>query len=63
VVYPAAMLPLIAKENGARLIEINPKESALTVRCDLFLPGKTGEILPMIVKKIKEIQPANLQDR
>ena len=56
VVYPAAMLPLIAKENGARLIEINPKESALTVRCDLFLPGKTGEILPMIVKKIREMK-------
>lgn len=53
VVYPAAMLPLIAKENGARLIEINPQESALTSRCDIFLPGKTGEILPLIVKKLR----------
>ncbi|MDX9785295.1 MAG: NAD-dependent deacylase [Desulfobacterales bacterium] len=52
VVYPAAMLPIIAKENGAKLIEINPKESALTAKCDLFLPGKTGKILPMIVEQI-----------
>ena len=49
VVYPAAQIPIIAKKNGARLIEINPKESALTAKCDLFLRGKTGEILPMII--------------
>lgn len=52
VVYPAAMIPSLAKQNGAKLIEINPQESALTPQCDLFLPGKTGEILPMIVKKM-----------
>jgi len=57
VVYPAAVLPLIAKDNGAKLIEINPKESALTARCDLFLPCKTGEILPLIVNKVAEIRP------
>jgi NAD-dependent deacetylase len=42
----------MAKENGAKLIEINPKKSALTAECDLFLAGKTGEILPMIIKQI-----------
>jgi len=51
VVYPAAMLPSLAKQNGAKLIEINPQESALTSQCDLFLPGKTGVILPEIIKK------------
>jgi len=56
VVYPAAILPVSAKEKGAKLIEINPAESALTARCDLFLPGKTGEILPEIVQKIKEMK-------
>ena len=58
VVYPAAMIPLMAKEKGARLIEINPKKSALTLKCDLFLPGKTGEVLPIIVKQIIEMQQA-----
>ena len=52
VVYPAAMLPLIAKDNGARLIEINPNESALTETCDIYLQGKTGEILPDIAKGV-----------
>lgn len=57
VVYPAAMLPITAKDNGAKLIEINPKESALTAKCDLFLPGKTGEVLPLIMKQISGISP------
>ncbi len=30
VVYPAARLPLIAIENGARTIEINPEETPLS---------------------------------
>jgi len=55
MVYPAAALPGIAKKKDAKLIEINPVESVLTARCDLFLPGKTGEILPEIVQKIKEM--------
>ena len=54
MVHPAAMLPQVAKERGAKLIEVNPKQSALTSKCDLFLPGKTGEILPMIVQGIKD---------
>jgi NAD-dependent deacetylase len=29
-VYPAATLPAIAKENGARIIEINPLPTAFT---------------------------------
>jgi len=56
VVYPAAMFPLIARERGAKLIEINPRESDLTTHCDLFLPGKTGEILPGIVQEIREMR-------
>lgn len=56
MVYPAAALPVDAKKNGAKLIEINPNESMLTARCDLFLPGKTGEILPEIVQKIKAMR-------
>ena len=56
VVYPAAILPVMAKERGAKLIEINPIESALTARCDLFLPGKTEEVLPIITQRIKEMR-------
>ena len=55
VVYPAASLPDYARAGGACLIEINPRESALTEQCDLFLEGKTGDILPRIILSLKEI--------
>ncbi len=53
VVYPAAALPQRAKEAGATVIEINPGESAYFGVADIRLHGKTGEILPRIVEKIR----------
>ena len=47
-VYPAAHLPMIAKENGAYVVEINIEPSALAYRADEVLNGKAGEILPLI---------------
>jgi NAD-dependent deacetylase len=52
VVYPAAALPQKAKESGARVIEINPGESAYFGVADIRLEGKTGEILPRVVERI-----------
>lgn len=44
-VMPAAMLPSIAKSNGAKIIEINPQRSAFTNSLtDLYLQGPAGEI-------------------
>jgi len=48
VVYPAADLPLIAKNNGAYVVEINPEPTALTPYADEVFRGKSGEILPTI---------------
>ena len=53
VVYPAAALPQKAKESGATVIEINPGESAYFGVADIRLQGKTGEILPRIIEKIR----------
>ena len=47
-VYPAAQLPMIAKEKGAYVVEINIEPSALASQTDEVLIGKAGEILPMI---------------
>jgi NAD-dependent protein deacetylase/lipoamidase len=48
-VMPAAMLPSIAKSNGATIIEINPEKSAFTdAMTDLFLQGPAGQLSPMI---------------
>lgn len=45
LVYPAASLPLVAKQQGARLIEINPEPTPLSEVADLTLTGNAGEIL------------------
>jgi len=48
-VLPAAEFPAIAKKNGAKIIEINIKESHLTnTITDYFLKGKATEVLSKI---------------
>jgi len=54
LVYPAASLPLYAKEKGAKLIEINNEKSALSEMCDYKIAGKASEVLPGILNLIKE---------
>lgn len=48
VVYPAAGLIDLAKQQGATVIEINPKPTQ-TPEVDIVLRGKAGEILPLWV--------------
>ena len=48
-VSPANLIPGIAKNHGAKLIEINMEPSTYTKRIsDIFIQGKSGEILPKI---------------
>ena len=52
-VMPAAMVPRFAKENGATIIEVNPRESFYTNEItDIFLQGKAGEVMEKIVSKL-----------
>lgn len=55
-VYPAADLPYLAKSSGAFVVEINPNETSFTRYADLSYREKSGEILPSILKTIKEIK-------
>ena len=48
LVYPAAMLPEIARKSGAVVVEVNPEGTPLTAMCDVSLRGKAGEILPLL---------------
>ncbi len=57
VVYPAAALPQIASETGAKLIIVNLEETPLDYRADVVIRGKTGEILPQLVETVREMQP------
>jgi NAD-dependent deacetylase len=54
VVYPAASLPLYAKERGAKLVEINSEKSAFSEICDYRVMDKASEALPAILNLIKE---------
>jgi NAD-dependent deacetylase len=52
VVYPAASLPLMAKQQGAFVVEINPESTPLTDRVDEFLMGPSGVILPALYQRL-----------
>lgn len=54
LVYPAAAMPLTAKRNGAYLVEINLDPTPLSDIADCALQGKSGEILPEIIERMKE---------
>lgn len=56
IVQPAASLPPTARQQGAFVAEINIEATELTFIVDQHLRGKSGEILPVIVEKIKELR-------
>jgi NAD-dependent deacetylase len=49
VVYPAAGLAHIAKSSGARVVEINVAETALSREIDEFWQGASGVLLPQLI--------------
>lgn len=51
VVYPAASLPITAKQSGARVIEVNPEMTDISFLADVTLLGKAGEVLPQFLKE------------
>ncbi len=53
VVYPAAYIPITAKEYGAYLVEINIQPTEITRSVDLSILGKSGKVLPEILDAIK----------
>ncbi len=53
LVQPAASLPYIAREQGAKLVEINLERTALSENVDAFLQGRSGDVLPSLVDLVK----------
>jgi NAD-dependent deacetylase len=53
VVHPAASLPLLAKRNGAYVVEVNVSPTDISQAVDESLLGKSGRILPQLVKFLK----------
>ena len=52
VVQPAASLAHAARNKGAVVVEINAEPTSLTSKADFFFQGKSGEILPELVKAV-----------
>ncbi len=53
IVQPAASLPYLAKENGAKIIEVNIEKAFSGA--DYFITEKAGTALPQIVTEIKNV--------
>lgn len=54
VVYPAAGIPLIAKQHDARIIEFNTESTELTrYATDLFIMGMAGTTLPELARRLR----------
>ena len=52
VVQPAAHLPVLAKRNGAYILEVNPEPTPISGWADETLLGKAGEVLPEIADDV-----------
>lgn len=53
LVYPAALIPEIARRFGATLIEVNPNRSEFSDMAEIVVRGKTGEVLPEISRRVE----------
>lgn len=57
LVSPANSIPGIAKNNGAKIIEINKEETHLTGSLtDVFLQGGAGDIISALVAEVRNLQ-------
>jgi NAD-dependent deacetylase len=52
VVQPAASLAFAAHNHAAVVVEVNAEPTPLTPKADFALHGKSGEILPQLVKAV-----------
>lgn len=50
VVYPAAHLPLLAKQEGAKLVEINPEDTPISKIADVRIKKKASEGVEEFIK-------------
>lgn len=54
VVYPVASFPQTVKNNGGFVVEVNVEPTPISSVADASLYGNSGDILPMLVKWLKE---------
>ena len=57
VVYPAAGLIEVARDNGAPIIEVNLERTAASRSADVGLYGPSGQLLPKLMEHLAEEAP------
>ncbi|WFO75087.1 NAD-dependent deacylase [Desulfurococcaceae archaeon MEX13E-LK6-19] len=55
VVYPAAYIPYLVKENNGIVVEVNIDDTPITRIADYVLRGKAGEVLWSILEAVKAL--------
>lgn len=58
IVQPAASLPYAAARAGAKIVEVNIEPTPLTPQADHFLPGKAGDVLSDLDRRLRERRAA-----
>ena len=59
-VYPAASFPEMVRQKGGSLIEVNTEDTPLSDRCNVVLRGASGETLPALVDRVRELVKARV---
>lgn len=54
LVQPAARIPFLAKQAGAKVVQVNPTATALDDDCTWSLRGAAGMILPQLLKDLAQ---------
>lgn len=57
IVYPAASLPMMAKAQGARVVEINPVTTELSTEVDASWRATAAEALPRVLSFLSDDRP------
>jgi NAD-dependent deacetylase len=52
VVYPAAALPILTKNAGGLVVEVNTERTDLSAYADLSIVGPAGELMPVLWRMI-----------
>ncbi|WXG43647.1 MAG: NAD-dependent deacylase [Promethearchaeati archaeon SRVP18_Atabeyarchaeia-1] len=55
VVYPAAVLPKLAKDNGAKMILVNMEPTEMDDQCDVVIHEKAGDVMLKIVSACRAL--------
>ena len=56
VVQPASLMPVYAKQNGAKVVEINPERTPLTAEIsDYLIMGEAGDIMNRILAEMNKL--------